>query len=312
MWAAPQALLRRSHQEAVRVLARLGDARALPSLLAALDSDVDAWRAIQVAPYLPQAADELVPRLCDHLRRIDLSQQRTEMSANAILSALAALADPAAVPAVADTLGAAAHHGQHNITQAALKALRAFGPAAAGAQDMIRSLTAATNARVRPEAVAALWAVSGDLAEAMPLLLGLLDDHTSDAAELLGEIGPHASAALPRLRTLLVHDYDWVRLRCAAGLWEIGGEEEAPAVLDALLRAMAENPATANHVVTCLDRMGPLAAPALPLLREQLALPRRGGRFQNIDHDEELQRIGRTLIARLDPPAPGAPTVRTA
>ncbi|MFJ2722672.1 hypothetical protein [Streptomyces sp. NPDC087437] len=74
---------------------------------------------------------------------------------------------------------------------------------------------------------------------------------------------------------------------------------------------MAQNSATANHVVAGMDRMGPLAAPALPLLREQLALPRRGGRFESVDHDEELQRLGRTLIARLDPPVPGAPAPRT-
>ncbi|MGW7426976.1 HEAT repeat domain-containing protein [Streptomyces sp. NPDC054813] len=306
VWATPQPPLRRSHQEAVRALARLGDARALPSLRAALDSDADGWRAIQVAGHLPQAADELVPRLCDHLRRIDLSQQRTEMSTNAILSALAMLGDPAAVAVVADTLGAAVRHEQHGVTRSALKALGAFGPAAASAQDSIRSLTTAADAHIRPAAVAALWAVGGDLSEVMPLLLGLLDGritlHIGDAADLLGEIGPPASAALPRLRDLLTHDYEWVRVHCAAALWEIGGEAEAPAVLDALLQAMAKNSATANHVVTCLDRMGALAVPALPLLREQLALPRRGGRFQSIDHDEELQRVGRTLIARLATP----------
>ncbi|MFF4733909.1 HEAT repeat domain-containing protein [Streptomyces mirabilis] len=316
VWAAPHALLRRSHQEAVRALARLGDARALPSLLVALDSDVDAWRAIQVAGHLPQAADQLVPRLGDHLHRIDLSQQRTEMSANAILSALAALGDPAAVPVVADTLGAAVRQERHGVTRSALKALGAFGPAATGARDTIRSLTTVTDAHVRPAAVAALWAVGGGLSEVMPLLLGLLDDRITfrigDAADLLGEIGPPASVALPRLRGLLTHDYEWVRVHCAAALWEVGGQAEAPAVLDALLQAMAKNSATANHVVACLDRMGPLAAPALPLLREQLALPRRGGRFQSIDHDEALQRVGRTLIARLDPSAPGAPAPRTA
>ncbi|MEU6653463.1 HEAT repeat domain-containing protein [Streptomyces sp. NPDC046900] len=316
VWAAPQARLRRSHQEAVRALARLGDARALPSLLAALDSDVDAWRAIQVAGHLPQAADQLVPLLCDHLRRIDLSQQWTEMSANAILSALAALGDPAAVPAVVDTLDAAVCHEQDRVTRSALKALGAFGPAATGARDTIRSLTTATDAHVRPAAVAALWSVGSDLAEVMPLLLGLLDDHItfriSDAADLLGEIGPPASVALTRLRDLLTHGYEWVRVHCAAALWEIGGEAEAPAVLDALLQAMAQNSATANHVVACLDRMGPLAAPSLPLLREQLALPRRGGRFQSVDHDEELQRVGRTLIALLDSSAPGALAPRTA
>ncbi|WNM32633.1 HEAT repeat domain-containing protein [Streptomyces sp. Li-HN-5-11] len=315
VWAAPDARLRRSHQEAVRALARLGDARALPSLLAALDSDMDAWRAIQVAGHLPQAADQLVPRLGGHLRRIDLSQQWMEMSANAILAALAALGDRAAVAAVVDTLGAAVRHEQHGVTRSALKALGAFGPAAVGAREVIRSLTTATDAHVRPAAVAALWAVGGDLAEVMPLLLGLLDDRItfriSDAADLLGEIGPPAFTALPRLRGLLTHDYEWVRVHCAAALWEIGGQAEAPAVLDALLQAMAKNPATANHVVACLDRMGSLAAPALPLLREQLALPRRGGRFKSVDHDEELQRVGRTLIARLDPPPSRAFAART-
>ncbi|MFM9632838.1 HEAT repeat domain-containing protein [Streptomyces galilaeus] len=316
VWAAPDALLRRSHQEAVKALARLGDVRALPSLLAALDDDVDAWRAIQVAGHLPQAADQLAPRLCDHLRRIDLSQQWNEMSANAILAALTALGDPAAVPVVVATLGAAVRHEQHGVTRSALKALGAFGLAATGARDTIRSLTTATDAHVRPAAVAALWAVDGDLAEVLPLLLHLLDDRItfriSDAAGLLGEIGPPASIALPRLRNLLTHEYEWVRVHCAAALWEVGGEAEAPAVLNAQLQAMAKNSATANHVVACLDRMGPLAAPALPLLREQLAQPRRGGRFQSIDHDEELQRVCRTLIARLDPPAPGAPAPRTA
>ena len=311
VWAAPQTRLRQSHQEAVRALARLGDTRAVPSLLAALDGDVDAWRAVQVAGHLPQAADELVPRLGDHLLRIDLCQQWTEMSADAILATLAALGDPAAVPAAVDALGAAVRHEQHGVTQAALKALAASGPAAAEALDTIRSLTTATDAHVRPAAVAALWSVGEDLTEVMPLLLNLLDDpitfRISDAAALLGEIGPPASVALPRLRNLLSHDYEWVRVPCAAALWEIGGQSEAPAVLDTLLQAMAENPATANHVVACLDRMGPLAAPALPLLRAELALPRRGGRFQSIDHDEELQRVSRTLITRFEPPAPSAP-----
>ncbi|MFD8005672.1 hypothetical protein [Streptomyces mirabilis] len=207
---------------------------------------------------------------------------------------------------VADTLGAAVRQERHGVTRSALKALGAFGPAATGARDTIRSLTTVTDAHVRPAAVAALWAVGGGLSEVMLLLLGLLDDRITfrigDAADLLGETGPPASVALPRLRGLLTHDYEWVRVHCAAALWEIGGQAEAPAFLDALLQAMAKNSATANHVVACLDRMGPLAAPALP---------RRGGRFQSIDHDEALQRVGRTLIARLDPSAPGAPAPRT-
>lgn len=306
VWAAPEARLRKSHQAAVRALARLGDARALPSLLAALDGDVDTWRAIQVTRYLPQAAGELVPRLGDHLRRIDLSQEWTTMSANAILSALAALGDPAAVDVVADALRAAARHEQHGVTASALRTLEAFGPAAADVREAIRSLTTHTDAHIRPAAVAALWAVGANPAETMPLLLDLLDDPITfrirEAADVLAEIGPPASAALPRLRERLTHGYEWVRVPCAAALWAIGGQSEAPAVLDALLQAMGENPATANAVVACLDRMGALAAPALPLLHKQLAQPQRGNGFQTLENDEELQRLASTLISRLDSP----------
>jgi hypothetical protein len=98
---------------------------------------------------------------------------------------------------------------------------------------------------------------------------------------------------------LLEAGYHWVRVHCAAALWEIGGEAEAPAVLDTLLRAWEENGATANHVVACLDRMGPAAAPALPKITLELALLRRSGRFEAIEYDEDLQRLSRAIIARL-------------
>ncbi len=58
-WATPRRHLRWLHQKAVMALARLGDVRALPSLLVALDGNVDAWLAVQVAGMLPQAADQL-------------------------------------------------------------------------------------------------------------------------------------------------------------------------------------------------------------------------------------------------------------
>ncbi|WP_217133252.1 HEAT repeat domain-containing protein [Streptomyces sp. AC558_RSS880] len=304
VWAAPQPQLRRAHQKAVRALARLGDTRALPSLLTALDGGVDGWRAVEVAGALPQAAGQLVPRLCDRLRRVDVTQEWSEMSARALLSALAALGDATtAVPAVTETLEQAVRHERWHLTCSALAALKKFGSAAAPARETVRALTSASDAHVKPAAVAALWAVGGDREEVMPLLHDLLDDSITfrigDAADMLGEIGPPAAAALPRLRELLAHGYDWVRVHCAAALWDIGGEAEAGTVLDVLLQAWTRNPSTANHVMACLDRMGHAAQPALPLLRAQLALPRRGGRFASIDHDEELQRTGRAVIGRL-------------
>ncbi|MEU9359973.1 hypothetical protein AB0D35_17930 [Streptomyces sp. NPDC048301] len=54
--------------------------------------------------------------------------------------------------------------------------MKAFGPAAAGVRETIRSLTTATDAHVPAAAGATLQAVGADLADVMPLLLGLLDD----------------------------------------------------------------------------------------------------------------------------------------
>ncbi|WP_042431816.1 HEAT repeat domain-containing protein [Streptacidiphilus anmyonensis] len=303
VWATTRPHLGRAHQDAVLALARLGDVRAVPSLVAAFDSGVDAWRAVQVAGSLPEATDALVPRLCAHLRRLELAQGPAEMSVRSALSALASLGDPAALPVVHDTLTTAVGIELWGIACSALETLRAFGSAAAPALAEIRALTGSTDAHVRPAAVAALWAVGRDHEEVMPLLLDLLDDtitfRISEAAEVLGQIGAPAAAALPRLRSLLAHGYEWVRVPCAAALWDIGGEPEAPAVLDTLLQAWTKNPATANNAVACLARMGTAAAPALPLLRFQLALPRRGGRFSNISNDEDLQRISQEVIRRL-------------
>jgi hypothetical protein len=71
----------------------------------------------------------------------------------------------------------------------------------------------------------------------------------------------------------LTHGDAWVRVCCAAALWEIGGEPEAPAVLDALLQAWTESSLTTARVAACLKRMGAAAKPALPRFRAELARP---------------------------------------
>jgi hypothetical protein len=61
-------------------------------------------------------------------------------------------------------------------------------------------------------------------------------------------------------------------------------------VLDTLLRAWQENPATGNHVAACLKRMGRAAGPALPQIRAEFARPQRGGRFASAENDEQMLR----------------------
>ncbi|WP_331733624.1 HEAT repeat domain-containing protein (plasmid) [Embleya sp. NBC_00888] len=299
-WAHPHPLLRRAHREAVMALARLGDVRAVPSLLTALDDDVDAWRAEQVAGHLRAVADELVPRLSRRLVDIDLARQRSAMSAGAVVHALAELGDPAAVDAITAFAGAAVRHERWNTAASAVDALASFGTAAAPALGVVRPLADAADVNVRAAATAALWALERDPADVVPRLEKLLDSERNHATiDVLGRIGPPARAVLPRLRAMSHDEHDWTRVHAAAALWDIAGETEADLVVHTLSAAWAKNDATSNLVLTCLDRMGSAAAPALPRVRAELALPRRSGRYANLADDEELQRMCRDVLARV-------------
>ncbi|WP_063759517.1 hypothetical protein [Streptomyces sp. NRRL S-37] len=300
VWAAPGALLRRAHQEAVRALARLDDPRALPGLLTALDTDVDAWRAVQVAGCLRRGADELVPRLCRRLATVDFERQGPGFGTGGLASALAELGDPGAVPALTEAVTAAVRHGQWHFAAAALEALASFGTDAVPALDVVRPLADAPDVALRAAATAALWALERDPADVVPRLHDLLGGHCHhEAADVLGRIGPAAVTALPRLKEMLTAGYEWTRLHAAVAVWGIAGEAEADRVIGTLLDVWEENEATAHHIVMFLDRMGPSAAPALPRLRAELARARRG---QGIAADEETQRACRVLRLRLAAP----------
>ncbi|MEU9104842.1 hypothetical protein AB0D54_10795 [Streptomyces xanthophaeus] len=67
----------------------------------------------------------------------------------------------------------------------------------------------------------------------------------------------------------------------------------------ALVEAWESNGATANAAVECLARMGVAAAPALPRIRAELELARRGGRYSDSGHDEALQRACRAVVTQL-------------
>ncbi|WP_328892029.1 HEAT repeat domain-containing protein [Streptomyces sp. NBC_00236] len=303
VWASPHPLRRRAHQEAVMALARLGDVRALPCLLTALDTGCDAWRAVQVAGHLSSAAEELVPRLARLLTEADLSKQWPETDTGALISALAELRHPAGFPALTHAVSAAARHEHWSTATSAVNALASFGPGAAPALMVIRPLTGAEDVNLRAAAAIAVWELGRNAAESVPGLEALLDSHCNrDAADTLGRIGPPAQTALPRLRELLDAKYEWTRVHAAAALWDIGGEAEADIVVQTLLAAWEENDATGNHVLACLDRMGQAAAPALPRIQAELALPRRGGRFRSVDNDAEVQRLCRTILTRLHHP----------
>ncbi|MFJ4094188.1 HEAT repeat domain-containing protein [Kitasatospora sp. NPDC089913] len=300
-WTTPHPLLRRAHQHAVTALAHLGDERALPDLLTALDTGVDAWRAVQAAGDLPQAAGELLPRLARRLACADFSQDWTWSEACALVAALARLGDPAAVPALVAALTACVHQDQRRGATSVLRALTRFGADAAPALESVRPLADTEDMDLRLAATGALWVLERDPADVVPCLITLLDTpRQHDAADLLGRVGPPAAVALPALRRMLEADYEWTRLHATAAIHDIGGPDQAQAVLPVLLDAWEKNDATAGHVLERLQRMGPAAAPALPRIRAELARVRRsGGIFTSVEDDEALQHTARTLVDRL-------------
>ncbi|MFF7249982.1 HEAT repeat domain-containing protein [Embleya sp. NPDC008237] len=305
VWADSDLELRRAHQTAVCGLARFGDVRALPSLLVALDGGVDAWRAFQVAGRLPQESPVLVPRLCGHLRDADLTRSWFEGTAPALMDALSRLGDASAVPAIVDTLVAAARDQHRDSTVAALNALAPFGPAAADALPLARRLTKAPETRVRIAAIRTLHALGGARDEVHAAIVELAESEGDywirEVGDLLGRIGPPAPPVLvTHLREALTDNYEWQRVHAATALWDLFGEPETQTVLDTLLRAWEENSSTANHIVACLDRMGAAAEPAMPTLRAALALAHRDGWARAIESDEELQRYTRRVLAKFD------------
>ncbi|MEV6250562.1 hypothetical protein AB0M38_30890 [Streptomyces sp. NPDC051742] len=318
--------MRRAHQLAVVAPAGLGDERALHSLLTALDTGTDAWRAADAAGHLPQATAELAPRLIRHLADIDPSREQPGFGFTALTTALSRLGDPAAVLALTDALQAAVRHEQWHTAQAALKALASFGTRASSALDVIRPLTEADNLTLRTAAASAHWELEHRPETVVPLLNGLLEHHrNSDALDVAGRIGPPAARVLPWLRQTLAGQVEentrneqngsavlndsWTLVHAAAALWDIGGDSEADAVVQALRDAWKDNEATAPTVVACLDRMGPAARPALPQIQAALAQSHRYDQRWSgaVASDLGIVDTCRTILTRLHSLSESAP-----
>ncbi|MFF9689272.1 HEAT repeat domain-containing protein [Streptomyces sp. NPDC014623] len=262
---------------AVKALARLGDARALPALAAALERPEvphDVGFAIRC---LGDAAAPLAGTLRRRLGEVGLDEGAYDR-ASPLLAGLTALRAGEAAPEVLRVLRGAPEYRGEWLRTAALRALGAFGPAARCAVPELRRLvlrsgTAAT------EAAEALWAVTGDAETVLPVLTeGLRSEQVHDcraAVSALGGLGGRAAAVAPRLRALLAHEELWLRVDSAVALWEVSGRTgEAVPVL---LAAWERNRHVRVRVADCLARMGiDRAGPdAARVLRAELLSVRR-------------------------------------
>ncbi|MEU1488081.1 hypothetical protein [Streptomyces sp. NPDC005752] len=194
---------------------------------------------------------------------------------------------------------------------AALRALARLGPATAReCLPELRSLARNSPSRHSLAAAAALSQVGGEEETVLlALRTALAAEEWSplcDALRAVSGIGVGAAVLLPELRALAAspeRNVGWVAGDLAAALWETGRDVEES--LPVLLHAWSSHIDNRPGVAGVWAGMGSAAAPAVPVLREELAATRRhnntggGGRMRYRCADDELllQHAGAVLRA---------------
>lgn len=263
---------------AVKALSRLGDARAVPALAAALERPEVPHDVGFAIGYLGSAARPLAGALRHRLGEVGLDEGAYDR-ASPLLAGLTALRAGEAAPEVLRVLRGAPEYRGEWLRTAALRALGSFGPAAHCAVPELRALIRRPGTAAATEAAEALWAVDGDAAAVLPVLIeGLQAEHAHErrsAASALGRLGAQAAVTAPRLRALLGHDELWLRVDAAIALWEVSGR--AGESVPVLLAAWEQNRHVRVRVAECLARMGAAGAgsDAAHVLRAELASVRR-------------------------------------
>ncbi|MFF3031634.1 PBS lyase [Streptomyces rubiginosohelvolus] len=289
----------------VKALARLGDARAVPALAAALELPQVAHDVGFAVGHLGATARPLAGALRRRLAEVELDEGAYDR-ASPLLAGLTALRAGEAAPEVLRVLRGAPEYRGEWLRTAALRALGAFGPAAREAVPELRALVRRPGTASATEAAEALWAVSGDADAVLPALIeGLQSDQVHDrraAAAALGALGPRAAVVAPRLRGLLAHEELWLRVDAAIALWEVSGRTRE--TVAALLTAWEQNRHVRVRVAECLARMGPVpeGSAAAHVLRSELVSVRRhnamdgGYGSHDIHEDEKLLALCRQAL----------------
>lgn len=289
----------------VKALARLGDARALPALAAALELPQVAHDVGFAVGHLGAAAQPLAEALRRRLAGVELDEGAYDR-ASPLLAGLTGLRAGEATPEVLRVLRGAPDYRGEWLRTAALRALGSFGPAAREAVPELRALIRRPGTASATEAAEALWAISGDADAVLPVLIeGLQSHHVHDrraAAVALGALGTRAAVVAPRLRGLLAHEELWLRVDAAVALWEVSGRSQE--TVEALLAGWERSRHVRVRVAECVARMGPVpeGSAAAHVLRSELASVRRhnamdgGYGSHDIHEDEKLLALCRQAL----------------
>ncbi|MFC8914647.1 HEAT repeat domain-containing protein [Streptomyces sp. NPDC057116] len=304
-WAPERVGGRSGMGNALLALTRTGDARAVPALARALEQPGVDGRLGYAITHLGRDGAPLVPVLRHRLGGLPLDEELSE-EAGPLLLALAHLGAVEALPEVLRVLRGAPAFRREWVVESSLRALSAFGPAAGEAAQDLRRLLDDCSVAVATSAARALWAVAGDTGAVLPRLRALLTApdaaHRREAAWAVGAMGRAGAAAAPELRACLAAPGVWLRVDAAVALSRVTGDVRE--ALPVLVGAWRENRHTRVEIAGCLAGLGPVPAEAAPLLRAELARPRRHNVSEgtsgdhDVHHDEKLLALCRRALGR--------------
>jgi HEAT repeat protein len=274
-------------QEAATAIATFGPdaATAVPVLVGMLDDRSWAYCEMitRVLCAIGPAAKTAVPEL------VKLLNEKRANDPEHVIRVLAVIGPDAKEAVTVLTTFLA----NRELSDSAVKALCAIGPAAKGAfpamQKVVLEIAEAKEKQsdryYRHGELCfrshCLESLAGLGEEAVPILFAMLDSSENCAAVcslvLFAKLGPNGIKAAPRLREHLKHKDPYIRYLAAAALWKITKSAEVVPVLVQLLQPESNSRATDGHytpplahAVWLLEEMGPGAKDALPALRALL------------------------------------------
>ncbi|MBR7835200.1 hypothetical protein KDL01_18145 [Actinospica durhamensis] len=302
-WVSPDRKVQDPYRMMLLALARLGDPRAVPGIIAALDSGAETSMLVQTLGQYRDYRHKFTPRLLAQLAtvQVEIDPARRNSISN-MLTAARQLGATEALSDVMRILDIAMRSGNHAIIQSALHTLKSLGKAAQPSLVHVRRLTGHPNAHVALPAIETAWAITHDLeaflSDLRPLIAGTDQRAAGLAAQCAGAASAGAAPMAGFIRVLAGSEDLWTRVRASTALIKISASEAA--LLPVLAAAWQENANTRTLIAECIGSLGTQASDFLPLLRTELADPRRHTFRQGLWSNSNVPSDERLLAACAD------------
>ncbi len=286
---------------ALTALAERGDVRALDGVRRLLRSNALALSWDPVLAGLAAHAGELMPDARYALETADPDAPPVLSRVTRLASGLASWGHRAA-PAIAVLLGMLGS-GDRNHTDSIRHTLVRITPPdhPLHTEVVARIAGLLDDEETRPWAIVDYWRLTGDHARAVEVLLDVPDRYSTYVLNELAELGPAATAAMPRVRAALAsgRDEDPHAFAAARAWWRITGDPQY--LVPHLMATLHPRRITPAHA-RMLGEIGRPAEAAVPFLSEVRDRLRRysiRGFNTTVRQDEELRGAAADAVARI-------------